>query len=220
VLHTLDKAALPRTLVPVALSVSSLPPDAFVAYFLVVRMLDGRTLRCFHRFSEASESGNFLEGALGELWVPYKKSWHAALSCYFICTFHYVCPSAHFNGLLCADALFNTVQVKSYVSAMARVLGAPLVEIAWFPWRNLHPSLVDVDARRRKLEGYLNMLFAHNAQLQVSNEASRSDIAVTRAPRHCISSHPDDCLRSCFQMLLYCLVYVLTSLVVFGRAIP
>ena len=91
-----------------AINVSSLPPDAFVAFFFVVRLLDGRTLRSFHRFSE----------------------------------------------------------VKEFTASMAKVLGAPLVEVGWFPWRNVHHSLVNVDARRRKLEAYMSMLFTHNQALQ------------------------------------------------------
>ena len=41
----------PYSLTPRALNVSSLPPDCFVAYFFVVRLSDGRTVRCFHRYS-------------------------------------------------------------------------------------------------------------------------------------------------------------------------
>lgn len=71
-------------------------------------MLDGRTLRSFHRFSE----------------------------------------------------------IRQFTVDMATALGAPLVEVGWFPWRNLHHSLVNVDTRRAKLEAYLGMLFTHNQAMQ------------------------------------------------------
>jgi len=108
VLHTLQLDELPRSLTPKAVQLTSLPPDAFVAYFFVVRLLDGRTLRGFHRFSE----------------------------------------------------------VKDYVAQMTKALGRPLIEVGWFPWRNVHHSMVNVEQRRGKLEGYMRMLFDHNTDLQ------------------------------------------------------
>jgi hypothetical protein len=38
--------------------------------------------------------------------------------------------------------------------------------VGWFPWRNLHHSLVNVEQRRAKLEAYLGMLFTHNQAMQ------------------------------------------------------
>ena len=111
VLHTLDKTALPRTLVPVAVRLSSLPPDAFVAYFMVVKLLDGRTLRSFHRFSEASPRwrGN---------------AFYRSLSFNFWCL-----PTLVLLTYACCGHRFQLAQVKDYVATMARVLGSPLVEI-------------------------------------------------------------------------------------------
>ena len=78
VLHTLDTEQLPYSLTPRALNVSSLPPDCFVAYFFVVRLSDGRTVRCFHRYSAIR---NFvlrmrraLSGGLVEVgWFPWRR---------------------------------------------------------------------------------------------------------------------------------------------------
>ena len=65
VLRTLDKAQLPRSLTPVAVNLSSLPPDAFVGYFFVVRLLDGRTVRAVRRFSEVKDYVARMAKALG-----------------------------------------------------------------------------------------------------------------------------------------------------------
>ena len=51
ILRTLDTRSLPPSLTPRAIHLSSLPYDCFVAYLFVVRLLDGRTVRAFHRFS-------------------------------------------------------------------------------------------------------------------------------------------------------------------------
>jgi len=66
VLHTTDPTGLPVSMRPQTLNVSRIPNDAFVVYLLVVRLLDGRTVRCFHRYSEIREFVTSMKATLGK----------------------------------------------------------------------------------------------------------------------------------------------------------
>ena len=94
VLHTTDPTSLPVSMRPHTLNVSRIPNDAFVVYLLVVgwrlrcaplpscaypfarfavfhlvyqvRLLDGRTVRCFHRYSEIREFVTSMKTTLGK----------------------------------------------------------------------------------------------------------------------------------------------------------
>jgi len=82
VLHTTDPNDLPVSMRPQTLNVSRIPNDAFVVYLIVARLLDGRTVRCFHRFSEIREFVTSMKAAMGSALVevvrfPWRRPHHS-----------------------------------------------------------------------------------------------------------------------------------------------